>query len=328
MAKILGMGNALVDIMIKLENDQIIHDFALLKGGMKLVDEKFIQRLMDAVNHLPIEHAPGGSAANTMNGVSNLGMDTGFIGKVSDDHFGKVMEGDMKKNGIKPFLLKGIAPTGLAVALVSQDSERTFAVNLGCAIELSPEDISTEMFSGYDFFHIEGYLVQNHALLRKAVALAKENNVKVSLDLASFDVVEANLGFLKEIIADYVDIVFANEEEAKAFTNMDPELALHEISKSSEVSIVKIGEKGSLIKQGDNIHTVGVIEAKSIDTTGAGDLYAAGFLFGMANNLSLEKCGQIGALLAGRVIEVLGAKMGKATWEIIRKEVDEIMKNY
>jgi sugar/nucleoside kinase (ribokinase family) len=325
MAKILGMGNALVDIMVRLENDQIIHEFKLQKGGMKLVDDGFIQPLMDAVKHLPIEHAPGGSAANTMNGVSNLGMDTGFIGKVADDRFGKVMEGDMKQNGIKPFLLKGIAPTGLAVALVSPDSERTFAVNLGCAIELSPEDISTEMFAGYDFFHIEGYLVQNHELLRKAVALAKENKVKVSLDLASFDVVQDNLGFLKVIIADYVDIVFANEEEAKAFTNMDPELALHEIAKSSEVSIVKIGNKGSLIEHAGKVHTIGVIVANSIDTTGAGDLYAAGFLFGMAKNLPIQKCGQIGSLLAGKVIEVLGAKMSEATWDIIRKEVDKII---
>ncbi len=289
MAKILGMGNALVDIMVRLENDQIIHDFDLLKGGMKLVDEKFIQRLMDAIGKLPIEHAPGGSAANTMNGVSNLGMDTGFIGKVANDHFGKVMNEDMKKNGIKPFLLKGIAPTGLAVAMVSPDSERTFAVNLGCAIELSPEDISSEMFVGYNYFHIEGYLVQNHELLRRAVVMAKENNVKVSLDLASFDVVQDNLEFLKEIIAHYVDIVFANEEEAKAFTGMGTEFALHEIAKPSEVSIVKIGKKGSLIKHGENTNIIGVIEAKSIDTTGAGDLYAAGFLYGMAKELPMQK---------------------------------------
>jgi sugar/nucleoside kinase (ribokinase family) len=325
MAKVLGMGNALVDIMVQLENDQIIHNFDLLKGGMKLVDDGFIQPLMEAVKLLPIEYAPGGSAANTMNGVSNLGMDAGFIGKVSDDRFGKVMEEDMKKNGIKPFLLKGNASTGLAVALVSPDSERTFAVNLGCAIELSPDDISSEMFAGYDFFHIEGYLVQNHELLRKAVILAKENNVKVSLDLASFDVVQDNLSFLKEIIADFVDIVFANEDEAKAFTNMAPELALPEISKTSEVSIVKIGKKGSLVKQGEQIHTIGVIEANSIDTTGAGDLYAAGFLYGMAKNLPLQKCGQIGSLLAGKVIEVIGAKMSEATWKIIRKEVDRII---
>jgi sugar/nucleoside kinase (ribokinase family) len=325
MAKVLGMGNALVDIMVQLENDQIIHNFDLLKGGMKLVDDGFIQPLMEAVKLLPFEYAPGGSAANTMNGVSNLGMDAGFIGKVSDDRFGKVMEEDMKKNGIKPFLLKGNASTGLAVALVSPDSERTFAVNLGCAIELSPDDISSEMFAGYDFFHIEGYLVQNHELLRKAVILAKENNVKVSLDLASFDVVQDNLSFLKEIIADFVDIVFANEDEAKAFTNMAPELALPEISKTSEVSIVKIGKKGSLVKQGEQIHTIGVIEANSIDTTGAGDLYAAGFLYGMAKNLPLQKCGQIGSLLAGKVIEVIGAKMSEATWKIIRKEVDRII---
>ncbi len=325
MAKILGMGNALVDIMVRIENDQVIHDFELLKGGMKLVDEKFIQRLMDAIKHLPVEHAPGGSAANTMNGVSNLGMETGFIGKVANDPFGRIMEDDMKKNGINPLLLKGKAPTGLAVALVSHDSERTFAVNLGCAIELSPGDLSSNMFAGYDFFHIEGYLVQNHELLSRAVLLAKENNVKVSLDLASFDVVQDNLGFLKDIITNYVDIVFANEEEAMAFTGLEPKLALHEISKTSDVSIVKIGKKGSLIKHKDKVHTIGVIEAKSIDTTGAGDLYAAGFLFGLAKNLPMEKCGRIGTLLAGKVIEVLGAKMTDNTWATIKKEVDRIV---
>ncbi len=325
MAKILGMGNALVDIMVQLENDQVIHNFELLKGGMRLVDDEFIQALMNAIKLLPIEYAPGGSAANTMNGLSNLGTDTGFIGKVSEDRFGKILEEDMVNNGIKPFLLKSNAPTGLAVALVSPDFERTFAVNLGCAIELSSEDITSEMFSGYDFFHIEGYMVQNQELLREAVVLARENNVKVSLDLASFDVVQDNLSFLKEMISEYVDIVFANENEAKAFTNMDPEQALHEISKTCEVSIVKIGEKGSLINHQGNTHTIGVIEVKSIDTTGTGDLYAAGFLYGMAKNIPLQKCGLIGSLLAGKVIEVLGAKMNEDTWNIIRKEVEKIL---
>jgi len=326
MAKILGMGNALVDIMIRIEDEKLFSDFGLLKGGMRLMDGVFIQKLMKAISYLPAENAPGGSAANTINGLANLGMENGFIGKVGNDEFGRFLEEDMLNNKIQPLLMKGTAPTGLAIALITPDSERTFAVNLGCAIELSPDEITPELFIGYDYFHIEGYLVQNHDLLRKAVWLAKDAGVKVSLDLASFDVVEENLDFLKEIIVDYVDILFANEQEAQSFTGLEPELALHEISKNSEIAIVKIGEKGSLVKCNGEVNKIGVIQANSIDSTGAGDLYAAGFLYGLANNLPVEKCGRIGSLLAGRVIEVIGAKMNSETWKLIRKQVYEIVK--
>lgn len=324
MAKVLGMGNALVDIMIRIEDESIFAKFNLEKGGMRLVDAGTIQNVMHDLQGLSSEKAPGGSAANTINGVSNLGMEAGFIGKVANDSNGIFMKDDMLKNNIQPLLLQGNSPTGVAVAMVTPDSERTFAVNLGCAIELSPEDITSEMFVGYDYFHIEGYLVQNHDLLRKAVKLAKENGVKVSLDLASFDVVRENLDFLNEIIRDYVDIVFANEDEAKAFTGLEPEQALHRIYEDAEVAIVKIGKQGSMIKNADQVYKIGVIEANSIDTTGAGDLYAGGFLFGLANGLSLDKCGKIGSLLAGKVIEVLGAKMHTQTWAYVNDEVRKI----
>jgi sugar/nucleoside kinase (ribokinase family) len=325
MAKVLGMGNALVDIMIRIEDESIFEQYKLEKGGMRLTDAATVQHLMNDLKYKPAEKAPGGSAANTVNGVANLGMEAGFIGKVARDINGHFMEEDMLKNNIQPMLLKGEAPTGVAVALVTPDSERTFAVNLGCAIELSTEDISPEQFDGYDYFHIEGYLVQNHDLLRKAVKLAKENNVKVSLDLASFDVVRENLDFLKEIVSNYVDIVFTNEDEAKTFTGLEPEEALNEIYESCEVAVVKIGKQGSMIKHNGQIYKIGVIEAKSIDTTGAGDLYAGGFLFGLANGFSPDKCGKIGSLLAGKVIEVMGAKMDVKTWEYIRKEVKVIV---
>ncbi len=325
MAKVLGMGNALVDIMIKIDDESIFEKYQLEKGGMRLTDSATVQNLMNDLKHLPAEKAPGGSAANTINGVVNLGMEAGFIGKVAEDINGNFMKEDMLKNSIQPILGKGIAPTGVAVALVTPDSERTFAVNLGCAIELAPEDIKPEQFSGYDYFHIEGYLVQNHDLLRKAVKLARENKVKVSLDLASFDVVRENLGFLKEIIRDYVDIVFTNEDEAKAFTGLEPEEALHKLYEDCEIAIVKIGSKGSMIKHENKVYQIGVIPVNSIDTTGAGDLYAGGFLFGLANNLNMDQCGKIGSLLAGNVIEVLGAKMTSETWEKINREVKAIM---
>ncbi len=327
MAKVLGIGNALVDIMVKLENDDIIQKFDLLKGGMRLVDQKFFDSLLMATSHFETENAAGGSAANTINGLAKLGVETAFIGKIANDKFGKILEQDMIESGIYPVLLQGNAPTGLAVALVSKDSERTFAVNLGCAIDLSPEDLNNEMFRGYDFFHIEGYLVQNHDLLRKAMKLAKANKIKISIDLASYDVVRENKQFLEEIVKNYVDIVFVNEEEAKAFTGLEPEDALDEISKFCEIAVVKIGKEGSYIRDKNKKHKIVVIEAHSIDTTGAGDLYAAGFIYGLSQNLPLEKCGQLGSVLAGNVIEVIGAKMKEERWSKIRNSVKHIIES-
>ncbi|MFK5856323.1 MAG: PfkB family carbohydrate kinase, partial [Bacteroidota bacterium] len=173
----------------------------------------------------------------------------------------------------------------------------------------------------YDILHVEGYLVQNHELLEAILRTAKNNGLKVSIDLASYNVVEDNLDFLKEMVEKYVDIVFANEEEAKAFTGLEPEEALNELSKVTDIAIVKIGKKGSMIKQGDTIVTVDVREIDPIDTTGAGDIYAAGFLYGLVNNLGFKKSGEVGSLLASTVIENIGAKISDGDWQKILKEI-------
>ncbi len=133
--------------------------------------------------------------------------------------------------------------------------------------------------------------------------------------------VEANIDFLKSIIKEYIDIVFANEDEARAFTGKEPEEALQILSEYCEIVVVKMGENGSLIKKGNEIHRIGIIKADCIDTTGAGDLYAAGFLYGMTNDLPLAKCGEIGALLAGNVIEFIGAKIPSDRWVEVRKKI-------
>ena len=141
----------------------------------------------------------------------------------------------------------------------------------------------------------------------------------VSLDLASYNVVEANLDFLHSIIDKYVDIVFANEEEAKAYTGLEPEDAVKAIGRQCEIAVVKTGSKGSLVKQGEEITSIGSIMASPVDTTGAGDLYAAGFLYGLATGKSIAECGNTGSLLAGNVIEIMGSKMSKAQWEKLHK---------
>ncbi len=322
--KILGMGNALVDIMTILPNDNILNDFNIAKGSMQLVDDEFVNKIVEATKDFETKLTSGGSAANTINGIARLGLQTGFYGKVGNDYHGDFFISDMENNNIEPKILKSTSHTGLAIALVSPDSERTFTVSLGAAVELAPEDITDELFKNYDIFHIEGYLVQNHDLIEFAVKKAKQNGLKVSLDLASFNVVEDNLKFLQDISKKYVDIIFANEEEAKAFTGLEPEQALDKIAEICEIAIVKIGKNGSYIKTNGKTYRVGVIEAKSIDTTGAGDFYASGFLYGLSKGYDMEKCGKIGAILSGNVIEVIGAKMDDKRWNKIISDVNNL----
>lgn len=325
MKKVLGMGNALVDVLVSIHDDHLLDQFGLPKGSMQLVDKEKSQSIINALSHMNFEIASGGSAANTINGLANLGISCGYIGKIHDDKYGKIFTQDMTSKGIEADLMFGEQDTGIATTLISEDSQRTFATYLGAAVELSPEDLKEEYFKGYDFFHIEGYLVQNHELIRKAVKLAKQCGLKVCIDLASYNVVEANLDFLNELIEEFVDIVFANEEESKSFTGAEPEEALQKMSAMCEIAVVKIGAKGSLVKRGKEEVFVESIKANPIDTTGAGDLYASGFLHGLSHDLSLEKCARLGSLLGGNVIEVIGPKMDEDRWAKIKSAVSEIL---
>ena len=326
MTKILGIGNALVDIMTKLEDENILAKVELPKGSMQLVDEKAIEKITKGTAHLQKSQSSGGSAANTIHGLAKLGIETAFIGKVGKDDFGNFFRDDLIKSNITPELSLSDNESGCAIAFISPDSERTFATFLGAAVELTAEDLEKFDFSKYNYFHIEGYLVQNHSLLEKAVQLAKENGLIISLDLASYNVVEGNLEFLHKIVKQYVDIVFANEEEAKSFTGKEPEEALNQLSEFCDIAVVKIGEKGSLIKKDNETFKAGVINGTPIDTTGAGDLYASGFLYGMVNNLPLDKCGEIASILSGRVIENTGAKLFDNQWDEIKVLIEEIVK--
>ncbi|MBE9469295.1 MAG: adenosine kinase [Bacteroidetes bacterium] len=322
MAKVLGIGNALVDILIRLDSDDTLSDFSLPRGSMQLVDISQSNTILKETPNLKRQQSSGGSAANTINGLANLGVKTGFIGEIGNDEFGEFFKSDMEIKGIVPKLFLGSKETGRAIGLISPDSERTFATYLGSSIELSDKDLSKELFEDYEFFHIEGYLLQNHALIEQALIFAKRNNLIVSIDFASFNVVEENLEFLTKITKKYVDIVFANEDEAKAFTGEEPRKALDIIAEMCEIAVVKIGKKGSLIKRDNKVYKIGIIEANCIDTTGAGDLYAVGFLYGLINNMPMNKCGEIGSLLSGKVIEVIGAKMNSDKWKEINNELN------
>lgn len=322
MKKILGIGNALVDIITFLNDDHLLEELSLPKGSMQLVDALVSKKIGLLTADLERHLASGGSAANTIHGLAKLGVNTGFIGAVGTDEMGDFFHQDMKNCGISTHLHTSKLPTGLAISLVSVDGERTFATYLGAATDILSEELKSSVFESYEHLHLEGYLVQNHSLFTAAAKLAKKSQMTVSLDLASFNVVEANLDFLRNSIDQYIDIVFANEKEAYAFTSTkDPVEALIQIASICNTAIVKIGDEGSWIMRNGKRYHAGIINARCLDTTGAGDLYAAGFLYGIVNGFEPDLCGETGALLAGKVIEEPGAKISQEGWDFIHKSL-------
>ena len=321
MSKVLGMGNALVDIITRIENDSILESFGLPRGSMTLVD-------LDTSNFIHAEtagmrktRASGGSAANTIHGLAHLGIETGFVGTVGNDDMGKFFKKDMEVNKITPILFKTMNETGRAMALISKDTERTFATYLGAAIDLSAEDISQGIYKGYDYFYIEGYLIQDREMFEKALRLAATEGLIICLDLASYNIVDQNVEFFKSMISEYVDILFANEEEIRSLTGKSPEEGAMEISNICDLVVIKLGAEGSFCICKEGMIKIAARPSKAIDTTGAGDLFAAGFIYGHMQGLSAETCGQIGAILAGKVIEIIGAKMDEPHWELLRREI-------
>ena len=324
MKKIVGMGNALVDVLVTIPDDRILNELGLLKGSMRLVDTAFSDRVIDFVSGFSRSVQSGGSASNTIHGLSRLGGECAFIGKISDDEFGKIFKNDLIKCNIRPLLFMDETPTGKAVALISPDSERTFATYLGAAVKLSPSEITPDLFQGSQHFHIEGYLVQDHKLIEKALKTAYELGLVTSLDLASFNIVGENLEFLNSMIRKYVHIVFANEEESLAFTGLSSDESVKKISEICDIAVVKTGSKGSIIASGNDIYNIAPFKVEPVDTTGAGDLYASGFLFGLMNDLSVAESGKIGSFLAAKVIEKVGAKIPSEEWNRIKKEMNRI----
>ena len=324
MKSILGLGNALVDILATIPNDSLLKKYNLPRGSMQHVDEQTGNNVLNDLMEIGCERVTGGSAANTLNGTACLGLKSAFIGKIGNDELGNFFKTDQQSNGITPLLSTGKSSTGRAMVLINSDAERTFAVYLGAAIEMNDSDLNEALFDGYHFFHIEGYMVQNHELVRKAVQIAKAKGMFISLDMASYNVVEQNHDFLTEILNGYVDIVFANEDEARVFTGKEPEEAVREFAKICLIAIVKTGETGSLVQSSDEFYHISPIKATAIDATGAGDLYASGFLYGLAHGLSLDKCGAIGSLCAGNVVEVIGPKMDAERWNTIHTEIKKI----
>ncbi len=324
MKRILGIGSALVDILTQIPDEHILQELNLPKGSMTYVDAQTSVEISKKLARYGNQMASGGSAANTMSGLALLGIEAGFLSKIGDDEIGRFFAKQMTDSHVYPQMLKSTTPSGSVQALVTPDGERTFATCLGAAAEMCADDIRRDLFEGWDILYVEGYLVANPTMLDKAVTTAKEAGLKIAIDMASYNVVEESRDYFMQLIENYVDYVFANEKEAFALTGMEPLQALDFIASRCDIAVVKVGAKGAYIKCGNDMVTVPPMKANVIDTNGAGDMWAAGFMAGFVKGENLAKCGQMGAIVAANVIEVLGTKMDKARWEKIHTAIAKL----
>lgn len=317
-SKIAAVGSALVDICL-MENDAFINAAGVAKGGMYISESERIAQLLACSKNTPVI-VPGGSACNTVLGVGMLGSGARFIGKRGNDKFGQLFEQGVRKHHVEPLLQTSSTPTGHVLSVITPDAQRTMFTFLGASSETDPDDITPQLFSDAALVHIEGYLLFNKDLITAVLEAASQAGALISLDLASFTVVESAIGLLRDICERYVDILIANEDEARAFTGLsDERAALDALSQRAPCAVLKLGRRGSLISHdGRTVSVERVGDGNAVDTTGAGDLWAAGFLYGIVNGFALEKCGKLGSACGYEVCRVVGAQIPEEGWKRIR----------
>lgn len=323
---IIGVGSPIVDSLAQVE-ESFVAGIEGAKGGMELVDATAMAALMAQVKDALVE-APGGSAGNSIFALARLGLSTTFLGKIGNDVGADFYKRAYEEMGGDSGRFKiGDVPNGRCLSLVTPDSERTMRTDLGAAMSLMPEEISAEDFAGCKHAHIEGYLLFNPNLMRKVLDSAKEAGCTVSLDLASFEVVNAARDGLEAILKNDIDIVFANEEEATAYCGKGKsyEDMAKELGALCEIAVVKLGKDGSLICQGGTLIRVEpIVVSDVVDTTAAGDFWAAGFLYGWIQGKSLAGAGSCGSILGAEVVQVMGSVLKTESWESVRQRFEAL----
>ncbi len=317
--KIVGIGSALIDVLA-FEDDTFLNSISDIKGGMTLVENDFIDTVTEKLSGKP-EIVPGGAACNTIIGVGQLGGDAGFVGQCGKDEFGDFFESDLVKNHVAPQLFKSDGVTGRVLSVITPDAQRSMFTHLGASAEMAPADVTAACFTDAAIVVIEGYLLFNRDLMMVSLKAAKEAGALIAMDLASFTVVEESKDFLFSDVMGYIDILIGNEDEARAFTgHTDEEKALAGLSEHAEVAVLKVGEKGSYIACNGEVTKIDpVTGGNAIDTTGAGDLWAAGFLYGVVNGLSVEQSGNLASACGFEVCQVTGANIPDEGWKRIKE---------
>ena len=317
----IGVGSPIMDLLARVTDEFLNRNVAGDKGGMVLVDHDEMERIVGLLEGEPA-YATGGSAANATFNAARLGLRATFLGKLGNDALARVYRQAFEKAGVNGGRFKqGATANARCLALVTPDAQRTLRTHLGAAMTLAPDEITSADFHGCRHAHIEGYLVFNRALADAVLAAARSAGCTTSVDLSSFEVVHASRDWLFNQFRGGIDIVFANEDEIRAlFPHEKPDYPAlaRKLASFGVIAAVKVGKDGAWVAREDQLHRIEpVAVADVIDTNGAGDAWAAGFLYGYLRNWSLPACGALASLLGAETVMHMGPIIPDTHWQIL-----------
>lgn len=308
-----GVGNALVDVQAQV-SDELLQKAGFDKGIMTLVDDAQQKQLLDLLAGMNLNRCAGGSAANTIVGIADFGGKAAYVGKVADDEVGSFFRSEMQEMGVS-FEVNSAAEgqSGSCAILITDDAQRTMMTNLGVSATLSEADINEDELKQAKYVYIEGYLLTgdtSKAAAYKAMELAQKHGVKVAFTASDPFLVNMLRDEMIKLIEGPVDLFFCNEDEAKSLTGLeDPIACAAEIHKHAENVAMTLGANGSILMHEKEAIAIEGVSVSAIDTTGAGDMYAGGLLYGITNGLTWKQAGHLASHAAGRVVSQLGARM-------------------
>jgi sugar/nucleoside kinase (ribokinase family) len=312
-----SVGSPVID-KVAMVNEAFLETVGGEKGGMELVDAETFDRLLAVLPEAPLS-SPGGSAGNTAFALARLGMNSRFVGVIGKDAPGRFYRDTFSQIGgdTGRIRVRADMPSAQCLSMVTPDGERTMRTHLGAAATLGTADIGLEVFSGCRHVHVEGYLLFNPDLMAHVLRTAKAAGCSTSVDLASFEVVSAAKTCLPDLLETFVDIVFANEEEAGAYARTkDASACLDELSDRCATVAIKCGANGAVLRERKKTYRIPAVAVDQVvDTTGAGDMWAAGFLYGLLNGCRLSRCGVYGSTLGAAVVRHEGAAIPDHEWD-------------
>jgi len=321
---VIGVGSPIVDLIAQVD-EAFLQNVSGEKGGMVMIDGGELARIIELLGSANVKRTPGGSAANTLFDLAHFGVRTALLGTVGKDDAGEFYRQALLASGGSDHALRysSVTPTGHCICLVTPDAERTMRPALAAALEFDPASVTEKDFAGYTLAHLEGYLLaHSEEKLRHLMSTAKAAGCLISLDLASFEVVKAFRSAILNLLKEFVDIVFANSDEADALLGqIPPEQQLSELRKLCKTAIVKLGERGAWADCGDGAVFIPANKVNAVDTTAAGDSFAAGFLYGYLAGKTIADCGRLGAALAAETVQVFGASLPENAWNKLKKMI-------
>ncbi len=318
--EILGVGGAILDQILRV-SDSYLSQVPGKKGGMQPIDFESLEKIIAGAEHSPVT-VPGGGARNTLHGLSRFGEKCALLGMVGKDPRGMHYKKLLEEQSITSLLIESETPTAIVLSLVTPDGERTMRTFQGASVEIRGRHLNPELFKKAKLVHIEGYTLFNDDLTETAMRLAKQGGAKVSFDLASFEIVKKFKAHILHLLKNYVDIVFANEEEIFAlFEERDPIKASDYLAELCDIGVVLMGPKGCVVKHQDQKFQCPAYPVDPLDTTGAGDLFASGFLHGFMQGYPLDICAHYGAIAGRAVVQVMGPIIPHDSWQAIYEQL-------